>query len=185
MKRGRRLLCLALAVLMAMASTACGQSGLLMSDMEDVLSDVEDVLAGVKNILTSDDTIFGTAEPAPPTPGIDPPAENTVFVWAEDSEEAVSAFAAGIRAGTYEGMDGSVLTVEADGACVFETYIELVVDGKPLDEAVTLEGTVDEEGAFTFTKVTCHGLDLTALAGQSGYEGDDRWAASAAALYGK
>lgn len=87
-----------------------------------------------------------------------------------------------LRPGEYVGSDGSVLTVYADGTCTYEADLSGTVNGTPMSGRLTFHGVV-EGGAFTFTKVTYFGLDLTEAAKSSGYDAS-YWEQAAAILYG-
>ena len=84
--------------------------------------------------------------------------------------------------GTYEAEDGSVLTVKKDGACTYETEVSGEVNGNALSGRLTFHGTL-EDGAFSFTKVTFYGLDLTGIAANAGYTDASHWESEAARLY--
>ena len=84
--------------------------------------------------------------------------------------------------GKYEGEDGSVLNVESDGTCTYETKVSGTVNGRAMSGRLTFHGTV-ENGAFSFTKVTFFGLDLTEIAKSAGYTDAAPWEEAAAALY--
>jgi hypothetical protein len=87
-----------------------------------------------------------------------------------------------LRAGTYEGSDGSVLTVQEDGTCTYETTLSGTVNGSAMSGRITFHGTV-ENGEFSFTKVTYLGLDVTAVARNSGYDDASYWEQAAAIIY--
>lgn len=87
-----------------------------------------------------------------------------------------------LRPGTYTGTDGSVLKVNADGTCTYETELSGTVNGRPMTGRVTFHGTA-QDGAFSFTRVTYFGLDLTEMARAAGYADAGPWEAAAAALY--
>ena len=84
--------------------------------------------------------------------------------------------------GRYEGEDGGVLNVKEDGACTYETVVSGTVNGRAMSGRLTFHGTV-EDGAFSFTKVTFFGLDLTRQAKEAGYTDAAHWEQEAAALY--
>ena len=84
--------------------------------------------------------------------------------------------------GRYESEDGSVLKVESDGACTYETKVSGTVNGRAMSGRLTFHGTV-ENGEFSFTKVTFFGLDLTEIAKNAGYTDAGPWEEAAAALY--
>ena len=84
--------------------------------------------------------------------------------------------------GKYESEDGSVLTVGSDGVCTYETVVSGTVNGRAMSGRLTFHGTV-ENGAFSFTKVTFFGLDLTEIAKNAGYADAAAWEEEAAALY--
>jgi hypothetical protein len=115
-----------------------------------------------------------TATPAPtatPLPTVAPTPEPTPEPTAPP-----------LQAGTYEGSDGSVLTVEKDGTCTYETTLSGTVNGKAMSGKITFHGTVTD-GVFSFTKVTYMGLDVTAVAKNSGYDDASYWEQAAAILY--
>lgn len=87
-----------------------------------------------------------------------------------------------LRAGKYTGSDGSVLTVNADGTCTYETELSGTVNGRRMSGRVTFHGTA-VDGAFSFTRVTYFGLDLTELARAAGYSDASYWEAAAAIIY--
>ena len=84
--------------------------------------------------------------------------------------------------GEYESGDGAVLTVKEDGSCTYETEVSGVVNGSAMSGRLTFHGTL-EDGAFSFTKVTFYGMDLTAIAASAGYTDGSLWEEEAAALY--
>ncbi len=73
-----------------------------------------------------------------------------------------------LRPGTYEGTDGSVLVVEEDGTCTYETDLSGTVNGVAMSGRLTFHGTVEEE-VFTFTKITYGILDITSIAASAGF----------------
>jgi hypothetical protein len=75
-----------------------------------------------------------------------------------------------------------VLTVQADGTCTYETTLSGTVNGKAMSGRITFHGTV-EDGQFSFTKVTYLGLDVTAVAKNSGYDDATYWEQAAAIIY--
>lgn len=87
-----------------------------------------------------------------------------------------------LRPGTYEGADGSVLTVNADGTCTLLTPVSGKVNGKSMSANLTFHGTVDK-GVFSLDKVTYGALDLTAIAAAAGYTDAAPWEAVAEVLY--
>ena len=84
--------------------------------------------------------------------------------------------------GTYTGSDGSVLTVNADGTCTYETLVSGTVNGSAMSGRLTFHGTV-EGGVFSFTKVTFYGLDLTKIAESAGYTDASYWETAAGIIY--
>ena len=84
--------------------------------------------------------------------------------------------------GKYESADGSELEVNEDGTCTYETKVSGTVNGRAMSGRLTFHGTV-ENGAFSFTKVTFFGLDLTEIAKDAGYTDASTWEAAAAELY--
>lgn len=128
-----------------------------------------------------------SAEPAPtpePTPAptpkvtpVPPPTIVTAPVPTAAPEEEI------LRPGTYEGADGSVLTVNADGTCTYVTQVSGKINGKAMSASLTFHG-VFEAGEFSFDKVTYGALDLTAIAAAAGYTDAAPWEAAAAIVYG-
>ncbi|MCC8356315.1 MAG: hypothetical protein LJU34_00410, partial [Oscillospiraceae bacterium] len=90
---------------------------------------------------------------------------------------------ASLRAGTYQGEDGSVLTVKEDGTCTYKTELSGTINGQAMTGTVTFHGTV-ENGVFTFTKITYMGMDITSMATSAGYSDATYWEEAAASLYG-
>ena len=84
--------------------------------------------------------------------------------------------------GKYESADGSVLNVESDGTCTYETKVSGTVNGRAMSGRLTFHGTM-ENGTFSFTKVTFFGLDLTEIAKNAGYTDAGPWEEAAAELY--
>lgn len=129
-----------------------------------------------------------TAEPDPNPPmALQEPAAETVVTPASTAAptptpEPTPEPTPALRPGEYVGSDGSVLNVEADGTCTYETDLSGTVNGKAMRGRVTFHGTV-EEGSFSFTKVTYFGLDLTAIAKSAGYEDASYWETAAAIIY--
>lgn len=118
-----------------------------------------------------------TAEPTPRATPVPPPTIVTAPVTTPAPVEADT-----LRPGTYEGVDGSVLTVEADGTCTFVTEVSGKINGKAMSADLTFHGTV-ENGVFSFDKVTYGAIDLTAIAAAAGYSNAAPWEASAAIIY--
>ena len=118
-----------------------------------------------------------TAEPTPRATPVPPPTIVTAPVTTPAPVEADT-----LRPGTYEGVDGSVLTVEADGTCTFVTGVSGKINGKAMSADLTFHGTV-ENGVFSFDKVTYGAIDLTAIAAAAGYSDAAPWEASAAIIY--
>jgi hypothetical protein len=124
------------------------------------------------------------AEPSPaetpaPTPA---PTATPLPTVAPTPEPTPEPTALPLQAGTYEGSDGSVLKVEKDGTCTYETTLSGTVNGKAMSGKITFHGTVTD-GVFSFTKVTYMGLDVTAVAKNSGYDDASYWEQAAAILY--
>ena len=116
-------------------------------------------------------------EPTPKATPVPPPTIVTAPVPTPVPKEPDA-----LRPGTYEGADGSVLTVEADGTCTLVTEVSGKVNGKSMSADLTFHGTV-EAGTFAFDKVTYGRLDLTAIAAAAGYTDASPWEAVAEILY--
>ena len=84
--------------------------------------------------------------------------------------------------GAYEGEDGSVLTLEEDGTCAFETTVSGSINGVRTSARLTFRGAA-EDGAFSFTRVMFYDLDLTSIAAALGYTDASLWESAAAAVY--
>ena len=154
--RYRRALCIALAALLAALCAGCG-GGQLLSDL-DTLSHID-----LGSVL--EQAMGGESAP-----------EETEAAVEEDARAVFPEEADVIR-----GEDGCVLAVHEDGTCVYKVPAE-PYGGDPKGELV-FEGTV-ADGAFTFTRVSYFGIDITALAQQAGLDAA-HWEADAAALYGR
>lgn len=87
-----------------------------------------------------------------------------------------------IKAGTYEGADGSELTIKKNGEVSYKTEVSGTVNGKPMSGMLTFSGTV-EDGAFSFVKVSYGILDLTEIARANGLDNPTPWQDAAMALY--
>lgn len=117
-----------------------------------------------------------TAEPTP-VPTAKPVPQPVYDIPAPEEEQ-------GVRPGTYTGSDGSILIVEEDGACTYETEVSGKINGKAMSAALVFHGVVGEDGVFSFDKVMYGALDLTALAAAAGYTDASPWEAAAAIIYG-
>ena len=84
--------------------------------------------------------------------------------------------------GAYESGDGSLLKVKEDGAATYETEVSGAVNGNAMSGRLTFHGAF-EDGAFSFTKVTFYGLDLTKIAASAGYTDASPWEKEAQDLY--
>ena len=98
------------------------------------------------------------------------------------SDEPSEEPAAALIPGRYEGSDGSVLQVEEDGSCTYETTVSGKVNGKAMSGRLTFHGKVDG-GVFSFDKVTFFGLDLTDTAAALGYTDASDWEQAAGIIY--
>ena len=85
-------------------------------------------------------------------------------------------------AGTFNASDGSILTVNADGTCTYETTLTGTVNNIRAEGRITFHGTV-EDGVFHFTKVMYYGLDVTEIGRASGYTEYSYWEQAAAVIY--
>ena len=161
MKHGK-VLCLALAMVMAALCAGCG-GGQVLSDLDTLAhTDWGEVL----DQALEGESRSGQPERAPILP--------------EEDDEARSAFAQE-EGDVYRGEDGTVLAVRPDGTCVY--MVPAGPYGGDVNEEIVFEGTVDE-GTITFTSVSYFGMDITALAQQAGLD-SAQWEAEAAALYGR
>lgn len=124
---------------------------------------------------TSEPVPEPTAEPTP-VPTAKPVPQPVYDIPAPEVEQ-------GVRPGTYTGNDGSVLIVNIDGTCTYETEVSGKINGKAMSADLVFHGTV-ENGEFSFDKVMYGGLDLTALAAAAGYTDASPWEAAAAIIYG-
>ena len=120
-------------------------------------------------------------DPLPPVPqaaDVTAPADEPL---PEPSDEP-SAEPLPLVPGTYEGKDGSVLTVGEDGAASFETRVSGTINGRAMSGRLTFVGTLEADG-FSFTRVKFFMLDLTEIAASLGYTDASHWEEQAAALY--
>lgn len=129
-----------------------------------------------------------TPEPTPvPTPAatvVPPPAfEPAASLPAAETAPAPMEEKSDLRPGTYVGSDGSILTVNEDATCTYETEVSGKINGKAMTAALVFHG-VYENGAFSFDKVTYGALDLTALAAAAGYTDAAPWETAAGIIYG-
>ena len=85
-------------------------------------------------------------------------------------------------AGTFTGSDGSVLVVNDDGTCTYETTLTGTVNNIRAEGRITFHGTV-EEGVFAFTKVMYYGLDVTEIGRANGYSNYSYWEQAASLIY--
>ena len=83
---------------------------------------------------------------------------------------------------TFESADGSRLELWPDGTCAYTTEVSGRVNDMPMRDQLTFHGTL-ENGAFSFDRVTWHGLDLTEIARNAGFTDASHWERQAAALY--
>ena len=188
---GRKLIYILLVGTLVLALTGCvhEEQPTLVSDAESVVNRVME-LADPNPPATAEPEAEATEPPAveafvedEPEPTEEPettqePDSGEPSQGPASSEEPVDT----LRPGTYTGDAGSVLTVNEDGTCTFETVLSGIVDGTELEGAVIFHGTV-ENGQFSFTKVTYYGLDITALAAQAGYDDAGEWETEAGELY--
>ncbi len=135
---------------------------------------------------TGEPTGEPSGEPAPtptaePTPKVTPVPPPTIVTAPVPTPAPVEAEA--LRPGTYEGADGSVLTVNRDGTCTFVTQVSGKINGKAMSADLTFHGVV-EAGEFAFDKVTYGAIDLTGIAAAAGYTDAAPWEACAAIIYG-
>ncbi|MCD8117412.1 MAG: hypothetical protein LUE21_09925 [Oscillospiraceae bacterium] len=132
----------------------------------------------------ADDQAAVTTAPASEAAESSAAADETETAAAGASEAtAAPESTPSLRAGTYEGEDGSVLTVNEDGSCTYKTEISGTINGQAMTGSVTFHGTV-EDGTFTFTRITYMGMDITSMAAAAGYSDASYWEAAAASLYG-
>lgn len=125
-----------------------------------------------------------SAAPAPtPTPTPAPTPEPTPSPTPEPTPESTPApTPLPLVAGTFTGSDGSILTVEADGTCTYETTLTGTVNNIRAEGRITFYGTV-EHGVFSFTKVMYYGLDVTEIGRANGYTSYSYWEKAAAVIY--
>lgn len=131
---------------------------------------------------TASDSVAATEAPVV-TAATD--SQSTVTDTTESAQAATATPepTASLRAGTYQGEDGSVLTVKEDGTCTYKTELSGTINGQAMTGTVTFHGTV-ENGVFTFTKITYMGMDITSMATSAGYSDATYWEEAAASLYG-
>jgi len=84
--------------------------------------------------------------------------------------------------GSYEGADGSELTVKKDQSVTYKTEVSGKINGNPMSADLTFHGQVQGEG-FVFDKVTYLGIDLTAIAAANGITDASAWEQAAWQLY--
>lgn len=123
--------------------------------------------------------------PAPTATPVPPPFINASPAATPKAEEAAAEpepAADELRPGTYEGVDGSILTVNADGTCTLVTEVSGKINGKAMSADLTFHGTV-EKGEFSFDKVTYGAIDLTAIAAAAGYSDAAPWETTAELIY--
>lgn len=84
--------------------------------------------------------------------------------------------------GSYEGADGSELTVKKDQSVTYKTEVSGKINGNPMSANLTFHGQVQGEG-FVFDKVTYLGIDLTAIAAANGITDASAWEQAAWQLY--
>lgn len=121
-----------------------------------------------------------TPEPMPTATPVPPPAFVPPAAPAEETQPEPAAEE--LRPGTYEGVDGSTLVVNADGTCTLETEVSGKINGKAMSARLTFHGVV-ENGQFSFDKVTYGAIDLTAIAAAAGYTDAAAWETTAALIY--
>ena len=187
--KGRKLIYILLAGAIVLTLAGCGQQ-----EQPTLVSDAQNVV----------DRVIELADPNPPQDVLEEYVSDSVLeIFFEDEPEATEEPAVSqepgsgeasqgpasseepvdvLRPGTYTNDAGSVLTVEEDGSCTYETTLSGTVNGTPMEGTVTFHGTV-ENGQFSFTKVTYYGLDITARAAQAGYDDAGVWEAEAAGIY--
>ncbi len=161
-------LCLALAAFLLVLCAAC-DSRTLMSDLEEVLEEMD-----LESML--DEALSAQQDPAL--------QQDRDLSETGPAEEARAVSALWSEAGVYTDGSGSVLTVREDGTCTYTADVVIPQNGREKTYSVTFHGTV-EDGAFTFTKVTYYGMDITALAAQAGYDDASPWEEAAAELYAR
>lgn len=84
--------------------------------------------------------------------------------------------------GSYEGADGSELTIKKDHTVTYKTEVSGKINGNPMSADLTFHGQVQGEG-FVFDKVTYLGIDLTAIAAANGITDASAWEQAAWQLY--
>lgn len=125
-----------------------------------------------------------TPEPTPAATVVPPPAfEAAAAVPETATAPAPLETKSDLRPGTYVGSDGSVLTVNEDATCTYETTVSGKINGKSMSASLVFHG-VYENGGFSFDKVTYGALDLTALAAAAGYTDASPWETAAGIIYG-
>lgn len=124
-----------------------------------------------------------TPEPTPAPTVVPPPAFETAAAIPEKAEAAPVETESDLRSGTYVGSDGSILIVNEDATCTYETTVSGKINGKAMTAVLVFHG-VYENGGFSFDKVTYGALDLTALAAAAGYSDATPWETAAGILYG-
>lgn len=136
-------------------------------------------------VVTPEPTPESTPEPTPAPTIVPPPAfeEPAALPEAEAAEPAAQTETGELRPGTYVGSDGSILIVNEDATCTYETEVSGKINGKAMTAALVFHG-VYENGGFSFEKVTYGALDLTALAAAAGYTDASPWETAAAVIYG-
>ena len=115
---------------------------------------------------------LASEEPASEEPEEEPEEEPV-----EEPEEEFS-----LVPGTYEGENESVLTVEEDGSCAYETLVSGTIGEAPVSAWLTFRGTL-ENGEITFDSVWFGDIDLTQVALSAGLEDASGWEAAAELLY--
>lgn len=119
-------------------------------------------------------TPMPTPEPTPdPTP--EPTPEPTPVPTPEPTPVAIVP-------GSYEGADGSELTIKKDQTVTYKTEVSGKINGNPMSANLTFHGQVQGEG-FVFDKVTYLGIDLTAIAAANGITDASAWEQAAWQLY--
>ena len=125
-----------------------------------------------------------TPEPTPAPTVVPPPAFEMAAAVPEKTEAPAPVERDDdLRPGTYVGSDGSILIVNEDATCTYETEVSGKINGKAMTASLVFHG-VYENGGFSFDKVTYGALDLTALAAAAGYTDASPWESAAAIIYG-
>lgn len=157
----------------AAPETASAEPSGASADSETAFADSETAFAEPSVTAEPVETpkVTPRATPAPPPSIVTAPVPT-----------AAPAGENGLRAGVYEGVDGSVLTVSADGTATFVTEVSGKVNGKAMSADLTFHG-VWENGGFSFDKVTYGAIDLTAIAAAAGYTDASAWETTAALIY--